>query len=120
MPQIVMYIKGTTDQVMDALATAAKKEGFAIDEEKDTRMVVRKGSLFMSIMFGIFVAYAKADAKVTEADAGEQKLVLEWGSPWWQGIFGPMRARNAMKGYADRFEKAVEDAGAEVTDRKDK
>ena len=45
-----MYIKGTTDQVMDALATTAKKEGFAIDEEKDTRMVVRKGSLFMSII----------------------------------------------------------------------
>ncbi len=120
MPQIVMYIKGTTDQVMDALASTAKKEGFAIDEEKDTRMTVRKGSLFMSIMFGIFVAYAKCEAKVSEADAGEQKLVLEWGNPWWQGIFGPMRARNAMKGYADRFEKVVEDAGAEVTDRKDK
>jgi hypothetical protein len=115
-----MYVKSTTDQVMDSLAAAAKKEGFTIDEEKDTRMTVRKGSLFMSIMFGIFVAYAKADAKVSEADDGEVKLVLEWGNPWWQGVFGPMRAKNAMKGYADRFEKVVEDAGGEVVDRKDR
>lgn len=115
-----MYIKATTDQVMDALASAAKKEGFAIDEEKDTRMTVRKGSLFMSILLGIFVAYAKADAKVTEADDDEVKLTIEWGNPWWQGIFGPMRTKNAMKGYADRFEKALEDAGGEVMDRKDK
>jgi hypothetical protein len=115
-----MYVKGTTDQVMDALAAAAKKESFAIDEEKSTRMVVRKGSLFMSIMFGIFVAYVKCEAKVSEADDDEVKLVLEWGNPWWQGIFGPMRAKSAMKGFADRFEKAVEDDGAEVLDRKDK
>ena len=120
MPQITMYIKASTDQVMDALASAAKKEGFAIDEEKDTRMTVRKGSLFMSIMFGIFVVYAKADAKVSEADDGEVKMVLDWSNPWWQGIFGPMRTKNAMKGYADRFEKSVEDAGGEVVDRKDK
>ena len=115
-----MYIKGTTDQVMDALAAAAKKEGLTIDEEKDTRMTVRKGSLMMSIILGIFVAYAKAECKVTDADEGEQKLVIEWGNPWWQGIFGPMRAKSAMKAYADRFEKTVEDAGADVTDRKDK
>lgn len=120
MPQIVMYIKASTDQVMDSLASAAKKEGFAIDEEKDTRMVIRKGSLAMSILLGIFVAYVKTNAKVSEADDGEVKLVLEWSSPWWQGIFGPMRSKGAMKAYADRFEKVVEDAGGEVVDRKDK
>lgn len=120
MPQIVMYIKATTDQVMDSLASAAKKEGFAIDEEKDTKMTVRKGSLMMSILLGIFVAYVKAEAKVTEADDGEVKLVLEWSPPWWQGIFGPMRAKGAMKAFADSFEKVVEDEGGEVVDRKEK
>src|SRR4051794_30522255 len=115
-----MYIKASTDEVMDALASAAKKEGFAIDEEKDTRMTVRKGPLFMSIMFGIFVAYVKSDAKVSEADDGEVKLVLDWANPWWQGIFGPMRAKGAMKAYADLFERVVEDAGGEVVDRKNK
>ena len=55
-----------------------------------------------------------------EADDGEVKLAIDWSNPWWQGIFGPMRTKNAMKGYADRFEKTVEDAGGEVVDRKDK
>lgn len=120
MPQIVFYVKGSADQVMDALASAAKKEGLTISEEKETRMTVTKGNLIMSILFGIFVAYAKADCKVTDADDDEQKLVVEWGNPWWQGIFGPMRAKSAMKAYCDRFERLVEDAGAEVTDRKEK
>src|SRR4051794_20402118 len=115
-----MYIKASTDEVMDALASAAKKEGFAIDEEKDTRMTVRKGSLFMSIMFGIFVAYVKSDAKVSEADDGEVKLVRDGANPWWQGIFGRMGGKGAMKPSAALFEKGVEAPGGEGVDRKDK
>ncbi len=119
MPQTTLYVKATVEQVMDALASATKKEGFAIDEEKDTKMTVRKGSLFMSIILGIFVAYVKAEAKAKEADEGEVKFTFDWNGPWWQGIFGPMRARSAMKGLTDRLEKTLENDGHEVTERKD-
>lgn len=118
MPQIAMYVKGTTDQVMDALASACKKEGFDVVEEKDTRMTVRKGNLFMSIMLGIFVVYVKGEARVKDEGEGEVKLILEWTGPWWQGIFGPMRAKNAMVAYANRVEKAIDGTGAEVLERK--
>ena len=120
MPQITIFVKATDEQAMDALAAAAKKEGFAVEEEKATRMTVRKGSLAMSILLGIFVVYAKADVRVQDEDDGEVKVLIVWSNPWWQGFFGPMRTNTAMNGFADRFEKAVEKDGGEVLDRKRK
>ncbi len=120
MPSIIFFAKASDEQAMDALATAAKKEGFAIDEEQDTRMAVRKGTLLMSILFGIIVVYVKADIRVKDDEEGEVRVVIEWTNAWWLGFFGPMRAKTAMNGFADRFETALENDGGDVLERKDK
>ena len=118
MPIITIFAKATVDQAMDALASAAKKQGFEIDDETDTRLAIRNGSVFMSIMFGIFVKYIKAEARVKEDDEGEVKVTLEWDNPWWRGLFGPAQNAGTMKAFANLFEDKLEGAGGEVLDRK--
>lgn len=118
MPTITIFAKATVEQAMDALAASAKRHGFEIDDESDTRLALRQGTALMSFLFGIFVKYLKADARVKEDDEGEVKVTLEWDNPWWRGIFGPAQNASTMKVFANLFEEKLEDDGGEVLERK--
>jgi hypothetical protein len=117
MPQIELFTNAPVAAALDAVAASCTPEGFAIDSESDTRLTVRKGSLAMSILLGVFVVYANADVKAKETDEGETRLTFEWGTTWWQGVFGPGRTRTAMVALVDRVEDELEDAGFRSLER---
>ncbi len=119
MPQIDLYCKAPLGKALDAVADACKLAGFEIDAEGKRRLTVRKGSFAMSILLGVFVVYANADVFATNVDDGEVRLTFEWGTTWWQGVFGPMRTKTAMNELIDRVEDELEDAGFKVTERTD-
>lgn len=118
MSQITLYCKATVDQAMDAVASACKKEGFEIDEEKDTRMTIRKGSAVAAFFLGWWVKYVVADVKVKEDEEGEVKVSIEWTNAWWRFFVAMMQNPGVMKSYANAVERAVEKAGGEVLERK--
>ena len=119
MPQITFFLKANTEDAMDAAATAAKKEGFDVVEEKDTRMTIRKGSAALAIFLGWWVKYVVAEVRVKEADEeGEVKVTIEWTNAWWRFFVAMMQNPSVMKGYANAYERAVEKGGAEVLERK--
>ena len=120
MPQIIIYAKATVDQAMDGVATACKKEDFVIDSEKDTSMVVRKGSAAAAFFLGWLVKYVVANIKVSEAEDGEVKIVIDYTNAWWRFFVAMMQNPAVMKSFANSVEAGVEKAGGEVTERKNK
>lgn len=120
MPQIVLFTNAPLTAALDSVAQSCRPEGFEIDAETETRLTVRKGSLAMSILLGVFVVYANADVKAKETDDGETRLTFEWGTTWWQGYFGPGRTRTAMVALVDRVEDELEDAGFRSPERFDR
>jgi hypothetical protein len=117
MPQIELFTSAPVAAALDAVAASCKPEGFEIDAERETRLTVRKGSLTASILLGVFVVYANAEVRAKETEEGETRLTFDWGTTWWQGVFGPGRTRTAMVGLVDRVEDELEDAGFRSLER---
>ena len=73
----------------------------------------------MSILLGVFVVYANADLTVEEE--GEDTCIeFEWGTSWWQGIFGPGRTRMAMVKLVGCVEEEFEHAEFEIVERRER
>jgi hypothetical protein len=118
MPTIKLWARASTDDMLDAVLAACKKSGFRVNERRNLKMNVIKGSLTASILLGIFVAYANADVRISEEEDDEVKATFQWNNPWWQGIFGPMRTTGAMKSLVDEVEREIERYDGEIMERK--
>ncbi|MCU0704977.1 MAG: hypothetical protein MUF18_13455 [Fimbriiglobus sp.] len=118
MPLITLFAHATTDQAMDIIASAARHQGYVIDDETNTRMTLRLGSVFMSILLGIFVKYIVIAVRVKPHDDDEVRLTLEWENPWWRGIFASSMNASTARALADLFEEMLEEEGGEVLERK--
>jgi hypothetical protein len=119
MAQKILVVTGTVDDVLDILGETAEREGYTIDEESKKGMVIRKGNLAMSILLGIFVGYCSMDVKAKEIAEDEVRLKFEWTGPWWQGLFGPMRARKIVQNLVDLFEKRLKKNKLEILEERD-
>jgi hypothetical protein len=107
------------DRVLAAILDAAEDEGFEIVNERRRSLEVRFGNLAMSILFGIFVAYAYSLIEVEEFEEDEEvEITMTWDFPWWQGVFGGMRSRKVMDRLADRIEREIERDDGEILSRK--
>lgn len=100
-------IQGTEAEALEAVRTAAQAEQFEVVQEADGRFAAKKGSLPMSIFLGAFIAYC--DFKFTTAPAGSGlvKLGMQRNNPWWTGLIGINRVKNAATRYADGIEKTL-------------
>ena len=116
MPRIELYTNATPEVSIDAVARSCESTGFVVDSKRKRQLMVRKGSLALSVLFGVFVAYANAQVTV-DMEEDDTVIDFEWGATWWQGVFGPVRTRKAMVTLIDEVEHILEEAGWEVVDR---
>ncbi|MFO0937926.1 MAG: hypothetical protein U0798_15600 [Gemmataceae bacterium] len=119
MPRTELYTDASHEEALDAVAEACKPAGFHIVSEGKRKLTVQKGSLATSIFLGAFVVYCNCQVTV-ERDGDELCIDFEWGTTWWQGIFGPMRTKTAMNQLIDHVCDILEDEGREIMERLDR
>lgn len=100
-------IEGNATDALEAVRAAAQAEQYEFAQFAEGKATAKKGSLGLSIVLGAFIAYCDFKFTTEPAGSGLVKLGMTRNNPWWTGLIGINRVKNAATRYADGIERTL-------------
>ena len=103
----LLTVRGEAAQVKQTFESAAVAGGFTVTPVDPWTLKAQKGNMAMSIFLGAFIAYCDFTGRISTAPDGSIQLAIERNKPWWTGLIGVNRVKNACNSLGDDVQRAL-------------
>lgn len=103
--------------IIRIIRETAVNSGYRITSLGPGELILEKGNMWLSIIFGAIAAYINFRVRVTPAPPMSQYIAIERNTPWWTGLFGVLHVRSEFQLLTTAIADAVCVHGGEVTHR---
>ena len=106
-----------------AVAKTAKEVAeslkFRVDETDLFNFRLKKGNFAVSLIAGAFIVYCDFTVELEEDEVGNTTCIMVRNVPWWTGLIGINRVKNAAKSLVEDIADELQESGAIVRNREE-